>query len=136
MKNQASNNSVYDTTIRLFILLLIIGWCLMIMYPFVSIILWSLILALAIYPLHSALAKKIGGRPKLASVIIILSILVNESNRFSAYDEELEFFSGSWEQNLTMLQESDSEQEQQWWQLAGSFYGLHTDFQSLLGHLQ
>jgi predicted PurR-regulated permease PerM len=76
MENHSSNNSVYDTTIRLLILTLIVGWCLMILYPFVSIILWSLILALAMHPLHSLLTKKMGGRPKLASTVIILSILV------------------------------------------------------------
>jgi predicted PurR-regulated permease PerM len=46
------------------------------MYPFVSIILWSLILALAMLPLHRSLAKKMGGRPKLASFIIVFSFLV------------------------------------------------------------
>jgi predicted PurR-regulated permease PerM len=76
MKNLSSNNSVYDITIRLFILGLIIAWCLAIMYPFVSIILWSIILALALYPLHTLLAKKMGGRPKLASVIIMFSVLI------------------------------------------------------------
>lgn len=76
MKNQLEKNSVYDTTIRLFILLLIIGWCLMIMYPFVSIILWSLILALAIHPLHSKLSNTMGGSPKLSSLIIVVSIMV------------------------------------------------------------
>jgi len=75
MNNQSSNNSVYDTTIRLFILLLIVAWCLLIMYPFVNIILWSLILAMAIYPLHKVLSSKIGGKPKLASFIIVFSIL-------------------------------------------------------------
>lgn len=75
MNNQSTNNSVYDITVRLFILLLIIAWCLLIMYPFVSIILWSLILALALYPLHGKLAKKMGGKPKLASFIIVFSIL-------------------------------------------------------------
>lgn len=75
MSNQSSNNSVYETTIRLLILLLIIAWCLMIMLPFLSIILWSLILALAIYPLHTILSRKIGGKPKLASFIIVFSIL-------------------------------------------------------------
>ena len=60
MKNLVSNNSVYDTTIRLFILILIVAWCLMILYPFVSIILWSLILAMAMHPLHSLLARKDG----------------------------------------------------------------------------
>lgn len=76
MKNTISNNSVYDTTIRLLILLLIMGWCLMIMMPFVSIIMWSLILALAMFPLHSTLSDKIGGKPKLASFILIFSMLV------------------------------------------------------------
>lgn len=75
MKNLTSNNSVYDITIRLFILFLIVGWCLMIMLPFVSIILWSIILALAMYPLHSSLSVKMGGKPKLASFIIIFAIL-------------------------------------------------------------
>ncbi len=75
MNLQSASNSVYDTTIRLFILLLIIAWCLMIMYPFVSIMMWSIILAMAIFPLHHALAKKIGGRNKLASGIIVLAIL-------------------------------------------------------------
>jgi predicted PurR-regulated permease PerM len=75
MKNLSSNNSVYDITIRLFILLLIVGWCLMIMLPFVSIILWSIILALAMYPLHHSLSVKMGGKPKLASFIIIFAIL-------------------------------------------------------------
>ncbi|MEI7981869.1 MAG: AI-2E family transporter, partial [Bacteroidota bacterium] len=76
MNHPSSNNSVYDITIRLFILLLIVAWCLAIMYPFVSIILWSVILAMAMHPLHSMLAKKMGGKPKLASFIIIFSILV------------------------------------------------------------
>jgi predicted PurR-regulated permease PerM len=76
MENKISNNSVYDITIRLFILILIVAWCLMIMLPFVSIILWSIILSLAMFPLHGTLAKKMGGRPKLASFIIIFSILI------------------------------------------------------------
>ncbi|MCX6248343.1 MAG: AI-2E family transporter [Bacteroidetes bacterium] len=76
MNNQISHDSVYDTTIRLFILGLIIAWCLMLMYPFISIILWSMILALALYPLHRRLSKFMGGRPKWASVIIICAILV------------------------------------------------------------
>ena len=58
MKNQSAESSVYDITIRLLIVLLIIAWCLMIIYPFTSIILWSLILALAIYPLHNKPYKK------------------------------------------------------------------------------
>lgn len=75
MTNPITSNSVYDTTIRLFIILLIIAWCLLIMLPFVSIILWSLIFALAMDPLHGLLARKLGGRPKLATSVIILALL-------------------------------------------------------------
>jgi predicted PurR-regulated permease PerM len=75
MTNQTPNPTVYDVTIRMFFLILIVAWCLMIMLPFASIILWSLILAMAMYPLHSTLSKKMGGSPKLASAIIILSFL-------------------------------------------------------------
>lgn len=76
MENQLSHNSVYDTTIRLFVLLLIIAWCLMIMLPFANIILWSMIFALAFYPLHNSISKKLGDRPKLASAAIILMVLI------------------------------------------------------------
>jgi len=75
MKNQTSNNFVYDTIIRLLILLLIIICSLMIMAPFANIILWSLILSIAFYSLHKNLSQKMGGKPKWASFIIVGSIL-------------------------------------------------------------
>lgn len=76
MNNQTSKNSVYDSSIRLFILFLIVAWCLLILYPFASIILWSFILALALYPLHKSLSDKMGGRKKLASFLIVFSFLL------------------------------------------------------------
>lgn len=76
MNNQTSDNTIYDTTIRILILLGIIAWCVLIMFPFIHVLLWSFILAIAFYPLHSRLNKRIGGRPKLASIIIVLSIMI------------------------------------------------------------
>lgn len=75
MKNIVSNNSVYDTTIKLLILLIIIVWCSMILMPFVNILLWSLILAVAMYPIHTKITKKIGNKPKLASFLIVIIAL-------------------------------------------------------------
>jgi len=75
MKDKISNNSVYDTTVKLLVLLFVIGWCIMILLPFANILLWSLILAMAFYPLHSKLSKKMGGKPKLASAIIVLAAM-------------------------------------------------------------
>jgi len=74
MKDQLPTNSVYDTTIRLLILLLVIAWSLMILLPFVNILLWSFILAIAMNPLHKKLATKMGGKPKSASLLIIITV--------------------------------------------------------------
>lgn len=76
MEKTNSNHSVYDVSIRLLILLLLIVWSLFIMYPFLNIIVWSLILALALFPLHKSLSKKIGKKPKLASLIIVLTMFI------------------------------------------------------------
>lgn len=76
MNNPQRNPSIYDTVIRFMILFLIIVWCLLIMFPFKHIIVWSLVLAVALFPLHNSLSKKMGGRTKLASVMIILFFLV------------------------------------------------------------
>lgn len=71
MSKLNDSTSVYDITIRLFFIILIIGWCLAILYPFISIMLWGLILALAFLPLHRSLVKLMGGKKKLASLIIV-----------------------------------------------------------------
>ena len=63
---------MYDTTIRLLVILLIVVWCLMILYPFTNVLLWSLILAMAMYPGHKRLSEFLGGKRKLASAIIVL----------------------------------------------------------------
>ncbi len=73
---ESPNSSIYDTIIRLLLLLALIAWCVLIIYPFANILLWSLILSIALYPLHNGLAKKLGGKPKLASFIIVFSILL------------------------------------------------------------
>jgi len=75
MKSESKSTTVFDITIRLLILLLIIAACLVMMYPFISIILWSLILGMALFPLHKKVTSWMGGRNKLASFIIILVLL-------------------------------------------------------------
>ena len=72
MNNQNSNENVYDTTIRLLVLLIIIVLCLMILYPFAGIVLWSFILGIALMPFHKFLVKLMKGKAKLASFIVVL----------------------------------------------------------------
>ena len=58
---------------------LIVFWCFTIIAPFLGMVLWALIIAVALYPLHQSLSTKIGGRAKLSATLFVLlglSILV------------------------------------------------------------
>ena len=113
MTNLNTNRSVYDTTIRLFFLFIIIAWCMMILYPFVSIMLWGLIFALAFEPLHNSLKKLMGGKPRLSSFIIVLvsfTIIIIPSWFFmDAIVEELKLLKSSFQNNnMTIPPPSES----------------------------
>ena len=72
MNNKIGPDTVYDTMIRMFMIILIVGWCLAIMLPFVHIVLGAIIIAVAFMPMHQSLSKKLGGKKKLASAILVL----------------------------------------------------------------
>lgn len=72
-KNQTGN--IYDTSIRLLFLAFVVAWCVMLLLPFVSILLWGVILALAFSPLHNSITKRLGGRAKLSATLIVLACI-------------------------------------------------------------
>jgi predicted PurR-regulated permease PerM len=53
----------------LFLLLLI---CYRIVAPFVHIVLWGIVIAIGLYPLHQSLTAKLGGREKTSAAILVL----------------------------------------------------------------
>jgi predicted PurR-regulated permease PerM len=53
-------------------LLILLVMCFNIVRPFISIVVWALILAVAIYPLHLSLTAKLGGREKTSAVLFVL----------------------------------------------------------------
>ena len=42
--------------------LLLLSWCFLIISPFISIIAWGLIIAIALYPFHQKITGMLGGR--------------------------------------------------------------------------
>ena len=64
-----------EAAIRLGLLMLLAAWCFMIIYPFIQLIMWGVIIAVAIYPLFIKLKSVLGGRNKLAAVIYTLLAL-------------------------------------------------------------
>ena len=65
-----STSQVIEIAIRLGIIILIFGLCLQILSPFISVVIWGAIIAVAVYPLYVKLADKLGGKRKLAVVIM------------------------------------------------------------------
>jgi predicted PurR-regulated permease PerM len=51
---------------------ILIYWCFTIISPFVSVVVWALILSVALYPTHVALSARLGGREKLSAAILVL----------------------------------------------------------------
>lgn len=62
-----------DTFIRLVLLGGLLLWCVLILAPFTSILLWAVILSVALYPLFAALARRLGGRTAWAAVLIVVT---------------------------------------------------------------
>ena len=53
-------------------LLVLLFWCFNIVKPFLGIVIWAVIIAVAVYPLHVSLAARLGGREKLSAAILVL----------------------------------------------------------------
>lgn len=58
--------------IQIAAVVILVFWCLRIIAPFISIVLWGAIIAVALFPLHMKLSGKLGGREKLSSAIFVL----------------------------------------------------------------
>ena len=53
-------------------MVLLLVWCFRILSPFLNIVMWAMIIAVAIYPAHRMLTSKIGGREKISAALIVL----------------------------------------------------------------
>ena len=76
-ENKASPTSTgIDIAIRLGVLAALLAWCFQILRPFISPVIWGIIIAVAIYPAYEKLNAKLGDRRKLTSAVMILSALL------------------------------------------------------------
>jgi len=71
-ENSQSNPTslAIEIAIRLGVIFLILAWCLQILTPFVGLVAWGAIIAVAIYKPFLKLVDKLGGRKKLAVTLI------------------------------------------------------------------
>ena len=63
---------VMDAFVRIGLVLVLAFFCYRALSPFLTLLIWSLILAVTLYPLHDAVARKVGGRHGLAATLIVI----------------------------------------------------------------
>jgi len=82
------NRRAIESAIRIGLVFLLVLWCFNIVRPFVLLILWGAIIAVAVYPLFDKLQSLLGGRQKLAAtlmtlvalaILVIPSVMLSES---------------------------------------------------------
>src|SRR6202008_4161696 len=64
--------SLWDTLIRVGAIGILVALCFQVFSPFLNLIVWSIILAVTLYPVHQMLARRIGGRQGLSSIILAI----------------------------------------------------------------
>ena len=69
------NRRAIEAAIRIGLIFLLVIWCFNIVRPFVLLVLWGAILAVAVYPLFEKLQSVLGGRKKLAATLMTLTAL-------------------------------------------------------------
>ncbi len=67
-----SNFKIANSIIRLFVVGFLLVWCILLIRPFILITLWSIILAIAAYPVFLWLKNRIGGRSNLAATLMAI----------------------------------------------------------------
>jgi predicted PurR-regulated permease PerM len=72
LRQLLSGEDVIQFAIRLGLLAFLIYWTLVLIRPFIPILAWSVVLAVALYPVFSLLSRLLGGRPKFAAAILTL----------------------------------------------------------------
>jgi predicted PurR-regulated permease PerM len=82
---------IVDILIRLGLLALLVMWCFDILRPFILILIWAVVIAIAVYPIHQIVMKLFRGRKALSVIvitIIMLSIIIIPSTMiiYSLYD--------------------------------------------------
>jgi predicted PurR-regulated permease PerM len=74
-KITGSTKEIVELIIRMGVLMLLLFYCFEILAPFIMPVLWAVIIAVAVYPIHQKLHKTMGGKEKLSATIITLAIL-------------------------------------------------------------
>ncbi|MHC4587140.1 MAG: AI-2E family transporter, partial [Planctomycetota bacterium] len=74
--NKLLSRDFTNTVIRIGLIAFLVVMCVRVFAPFANLVLWALILAVALYPLHQRLARWLGGRQGSAAALLVVVCLL------------------------------------------------------------
>jgi predicted PurR-regulated permease PerM len=74
-RHARTSEEVIQIAIRLALLAGLIYWSFIVLSPFIPILLWSVVLAVALYPVYDWLSAHLGNRPGIAALLVTLAVL-------------------------------------------------------------
>src|SRR5262245_36511313 len=67
------SSRLLDVLIRAGFIAVLAALCYVVFAPFLTLMVWAVILAVTLYPLHLRLARRVGGRQGLAATIVVIA---------------------------------------------------------------
>lgn len=132
-----------DLLVRAGLLIVLVVLCYRIFAPFLTLMVWAVILAVTLFPLHQSMARKFGGRQGLAATVLVIFgivlIVVPSAVLMSSLGDSVHQFVKDLQSNsLTIPTPRDSVAD---WPVVGEklhalWFKAHDDLPALLQSLQ
>ena len=68
-RSMLTPNTFTDSMIRMILIAILAVLCFRVVSPFLDLMVWGLILAIVLYPMHQRVAKRLGGRQGLEAFV-------------------------------------------------------------------
>lgn len=99
--------NLWDTLIRVSLMGALVALCIYVFSPFLNLMVWSIILAVTIYPLHQRLAGTLGRKQWLASTILVILgialIVIPTWLLMNSFADSVQGFIGAVQQNTLQI---------------------------------
>ena len=137
------SSRLLDVLIRAGLIAVLAALCYVVFAPFLTLMVWALILAVTLYPLHRALARRIGGKQGLAATIVVIAgvllIIIPTALLMSSFGSSIHDFVSAVQHNT--LQIPAPREGIRDWPIAGkriydSWSKAHTDLPGLVQSLR
>jgi predicted PurR-regulated permease PerM len=137
------SSRLLDVLIRAALLGAVAVLCYQIFSPFLALVIWSVILAVALYPLHQRLARRLGRRHALASIVLVtvgvLLIIIPTALLLNSLGDSVRGIVGAVQDN-TLEIPAPREGVEQWPIVGKQLYDVwskaHADPRGLVANLQ